>query len=192
LQNLYVHETLSEIVVKRLKEEVGKLVTGDPTDEKTDVGPLITPRDVERVHALVTEAIEKGAKLVIGGKPLDHQCYTPTVLTNVSPKMDVVCKEIFGPVLNVMPYSDLEKVIHEINASNYSFQAAVYAKDIDVALGAAKKLECTACIINNSTAFRVDWMPFGGAKHSGLGIGGIKYGVHDVTQEKLIVIKRAF
>ncbi|MBI4359935.1 MAG: aldehyde dehydrogenase family protein, partial [Candidatus Jacksonbacteria bacterium] len=189
LQNLYVEESVFDAVLQRIKTETEKLVTGDPTNEKTDVGPLITKEAMERVDAWIRQAVASGAQVITGGKILPNNCYAPTVLTNTSRAMPVVCNEIFGPLLNVISYRDLEKIIDEINESRYSFQAAVYAKDIDVALNTARKLSCTACIINNSPAFRVDWMPFGGAKHSGLGVGGIKYSIRDVTAEKLVVIK---
>ncbi|MBI4360060.1 MAG: aldehyde dehydrogenase family protein [Candidatus Jacksonbacteria bacterium] len=189
LQNLYVHESLFDAVISRIKTETEKLVTGDPTDEKTDVGPLINEEALRRIDEWVKQAISDGARVLTGGTTLPNNCYAPTVLANTSRKMQVVCNEIFGPVLNVIPYRDLSKTIDEINESRYSFQAAVYAKNIDIALNTARKLQCTACIINNSPSFRVDWMPFGGAKHSGLGVGGIKYSIRDVTAEKLVVMR---
>lgn len=189
LQNLYVHESVFDRVLQRIKTETEKLITGDPTDEKIDVGPLITAAARERIDEWVQQAVAESARVETGGKILPHNCYTPTVLTNLKRTMPVVCSEVFGPVLNVISYRDLEKTIDEINESRYSFQAAVYAKDINVALNTARRLQCTACIINNSPAFRVDWMPFGGAKHSGLGVSGIKYSIRDVTQEKLVVVK---
>jgi len=188
-QIVNVHKDIAEEFTSRLKESVAKLVTGDPTKPETDVGPLITSRDVERIHSWVQEAVEGGATLVCGGNPMDNNCYEPTILSETNPEMKVVNCEIFGPVVAIQPYDDIEQVIAQMNSSRYSFQAAVYTKDIDLALSSARKIETKACMINESTAFRVDWMPFGGLKASGLGVGGMRYAVREMTEEKLIVTK---
>jgi acyl-CoA reductase-like NAD-dependent aldehyde dehydrogenase len=103
--------------------------------------------------------------------------------------MKVYNKEIFGPVVSVIRYNDLEDVIRTVNRTEFSFQTSIFTQDIDTAMYYAKTIETKACIINDHTAFRVDWMPFGGAKDSGLHVGGVKYSINDMTEEKLIVIK---
>src|SRR5690606_13466961 len=140
-----------EELLEKLIPAVSALKTGDPTDSETDVGPLISKKDVERVHSWVEEAVQGGASVKLGGKPLDNNCYSPTVLTNLNEEMKVMAKEIFGPVLCVQPYTDLDQTIELMNRSPHSFQSAIYADDIDVALSTIKKLDTKALIVNNTT-----------------------------------------
>ncbi len=156
-QIAYVHEEVVDTFVKKLLPKVEALVTGDPTSAETDVGPLISKKDVDRVHEWVQEAVAAGAELLLGGEKLENNCYAPTVLRDVSPEMKVMSKEIFGPVLCIRSYADIDAVVEEQNATDYSFQSAVYTQDIDLAYSTARKLETKACIINDMTAFRVDW-----------------------------------
>ena len=158
-------------------------------DEKTEVGPLIFPREVDRVEEWVNEAIEGGAKLLCGGKRISETCYQPTVLLNPPANAKVSTLEIFGPVVCVYSYSDREKAIEIANSLDVHFQAAVFTKDLDIALDCVKKLNATAVMVNDHTAFRVDWMPFGGRDASGIGMGGIQYSMNEMTREKLMVIK---
>lgn len=188
-QIVHVHESLYEKVVHDLAERARQLVVGDPADPKTDVGPLISRKDVERVDEWVREAVSQGAKLICGGEKVGETCYAPTILADTTPNMKVSCKEIFGPVLCLTPYSDIQSVITEMNDSPYSFQSAIYTNNITLAHKAARQIETKAFMINESTAFRVDWMPFGGAKRSGLGVGGTRHAVHDMTEEKLVVVR---
>jgi len=188
-QIVNVHSSIIEEFTRRLVAGAEKLVTGDPTDIATDVGPLITKGDVERVDSWVKEAVAAGATLVYGGERIGEQCYQPTILSGTTAEMKVVNSEVFGPVVSVQPYTDIDQTIAEMNRSRFSFQSAIYTKDIDLALSRAKQIEAKACMINESTAFRVDWMPFGGSKASGLGIGGMRYAVHEMTEEKLLVTK---
>ena len=188
VQRLYLHRSIFERFVEMFKPMVESLVVGDPTSPETDVGPLIRPREVERVSRWVQHAVEGGAEVITGGQTLDHNCYAPTLLTNARPGMDVVDKEIFGPVICLFSYDDLDQVIDAANAGPYGFQAAIFTKDIATAFHAARELDFTAVMINDSTAFRVDWMPFGGRYESGLGMGGVKYAIHEMTHPKLIVL----
>lgn len=166
-----------------------KLVVGNQMDEKTEVGPLILPREVDRVEAWVTEAIESGATLLCGGKRISDTCYKPTVLLNPSVDTKVSKSEIFGPVVCINSYSDRKQAIAMANRLDTHFQSSVFTKNIDIALECTKNLNATAVMINDHTAFRVDWMPFGGRDTSGIGMGGIPYTMHEMTREKLIVIK---
>ena len=137
----------------------------------------------------VNEAIEGGAKLLCGGKRISDTCYQPTVLLNPPENAKVSTLEIFGPVVCIYSYSNRDEAIKIANSLDVHFQAAVYTKNIDVALECVKKLNATAVMVNDHTAFRVDWMPFGGRDTSGIGMGGIQYSMHEMTREKLMVIK---
>ena len=191
-QNVFIHESIFESAKTTLVELAKKLKTGDPNDDLTDVGPIINQSEHKRVIDWVNSAIESGANVELGGKAMPNQCIEPTILSNTNYDMLVMNSEIFGPVINLNPYNDLDKLIEDCNNTPFMFQNAIYAKDIDVALHFARKVDSKAVIINDSTAFRVDWMPFGGSKESGYSIGGVQYSIEDVVEEKLIVIKNEF
>ena len=158
-------------------------------NQKTEVGPLILPREVDRVEDWVNDAVDKGAVLLTGGKRISNTCYEPTVLLNPPKDAKVSTLEIFGPVVCIYSYKNRDEAINIANSLDVHFQAAVFTKNIDVALGCVKKLNATAVMVNDHTAFRVDWMPFGGRDSSGIGMGGIQYSMHEMTREKLMVIK---
>jgi len=189
VQRVFVHESIVNIVAKGLASLASKLVVGDQMDEKTEVGPLISPREVDRVEEWVNEAVEAGADLLCGGKRISDTCFEPTVLLNPSLEVKVSTFEIFGPVVCVYSYSDRDKAIGIANSLDMHFQAAVFTKNLDVALDCVKKLNATAVMVNDHTAFRVDWMPFGGRDTSGIGMGGIQYSMNEMTREKMMVIK---
>lgn len=189
VQKVFVHESICENVAQLLAAEAKKLIVGDPLDEKTEVGPLITPQENDRVETWVKEAIEKGAKVLCGGKKISETCFEPTVLLNPPTDAKVSTDEIFGPVVCVYSYANRLEAIKIANSLDVHFQAAVFTKNIDVALDTVKKLNATAVMVNDHTAFRVDWMPFGGRDASGIGMGGIPYSIHEMTREKLMVLK---
>ena len=189
MQRIYCHESIIETVAKQLKIIAEKLIIGDPTNTKTEVGPLIRPREVERTHNWVEEAISEGATLITGGKVLDNNCYTPTILLNPSAESKVSTMEVFAPVICIYNYKNIDEAILSANSLPFSFQAAVFTKNIDTAMKAYKQLNASAVMVNDHTAFRVDWMPFAGLKQSGLGIGGIPHTFHDMQVEKMLVIK---
>ena len=176
-------------MANKLAVLASKLVVGNQMDEKTEVGPLILPKEVDRVEAWVNEAINGGAKLLTGGKRISKTCFEPTVLLNPPMNTKVSIAEIFGPVVCVYSYTDREKAVEIANSLDVHFQASVFTKNLDIALDVVKKLNATAVMVNDHTAFRVDWMPFGGRDASGIGMGGIQYSMHEMTREKLIVIK---
>jgi acyl-CoA reductase-like NAD-dependent aldehyde dehydrogenase len=188
-QIVEIHESIYDQALELLKAGAQKLVVGDPRLPETEVGPLINTKELDRLDAWIGEAVGQGAKIIIGGKRLANNCYEPTILAEVTSKMRVMQDEIFGPVIVVRKFKELTTAIATINASPFAFQAAVYAQDLDRALLAARSIEAKAVMINDSTAFRVDWMPFAGGKTSGLGVGGMRYAVHEMTEEKLIVVK---
>ncbi len=187
VQRVFVHHSLKHELVDRLAAAVPKLRTGDPTLPETEVGPLIGPAEVERVDEWVREAVSRGATLACGGKPLENQCYEPTLLVDPPDDARVMSLEIFGPVVNVTGFDTLDAAIARCNATPWAFQAAIITQDVDRALDAARRLDATAVMINDHSAFRVDWMPFAGRRESGLGVGGMPYTLDDLTQLKLIV-----
>lgn len=189
VQKVFIHEDIVKDVSERLASMATKLIVGDPLDPKTEVGPLILPQEVDRVEQWVEEAIVGGGKLLCGGKRISDSCFEPTVIINPPQSAKVSTLEIFGPVVCIYSYKNREDAIKLANALPFAFQAAVFTKNIDNAFEIVKKLNASAVMVNDHTAFRVDWMPFGGRDVSGIGIGGIPYSINEMTREKLIVIK---
>jgi len=191
VQRVFVHESLVKEVSDGLVSLAKKLIVGDPLNEKTEVGPLIQEREVDRIDQWVTQAKDKGGTILTGGKKIGTTCYEPTVILNPPLDADVSRKEIFGPVICVYSCKNRDEAIKRANDVPFSFQASVFTKNIDIALDTMKRLNALAVMINDHTAFRVDWMPFGGRKQSGLGIGGILPAMEEMTEEKMFVVKSA-
>lgn len=188
VQRIFAHRSIARDLALQLAEGAKRLVIGDPTLAETEIGPLIRPAEVTRVDQWVKEAISEGAELLAGGKLTSDTTYACTVLYNPSPASKVSTQEIFGPVICVYAYSEMDDAIEQANRLPYAFQAAVFSKDIDTALRASQRLNASAVMINDHTAFRVDWMPFAGLRESGLGVGGIPYTYRDMQIEKMLVI----
>jgi len=188
-QRIFVHEDIFNVFCKMLSEQTQQLTVGDPLDPLTDVGPLISPSEVNRIEEWVLEAISQGAEVLCGAKKLSLTCYAPTILLNPPSTALVSREEIFGPVLCVYSYKTQQEAIARANNVPFSFQAAIFTQNINMAHSLVQQLEATTVMINDHTAFRIDWMPFGGRKHSGLGVGGIPYTMRDMTFEKLWVMK---
>ncbi len=191
VQRVFAHENICIQLAEQLAAKAGKLVVGDPLDEATEVGPLILPREVDRVESWVAEAIQQGATVLCGGHRISDTCYAPTILLNPPEDAKVSRLEIFGPVVCIYSYPTRQDAIQRANALPYAFQASVFTKDLDSALDTMNRLNATAVMVNDHTAFRVDWMPFGGRDASGIGMGGIQYSMHEMTREKLMVFKSA-
>ncbi|MEP7261619.1 MAG: aldehyde dehydrogenase family protein [Usitatibacter sp.] len=188
VQRVYAHRSILTELASRLAELASKLRVGDPTLAETEVGPLIRAGEVKRVGEWVDEAVARGARLLCGGKPLANNCYAPTVLLDPPDDCRVSKDEVFGPVVCVYPYDDMDNAIARANALPWSFQAAVFTRDLDTAMAAFHKLDASAVMVNDHTAFRVDWMPFAGLRQSGLGVGGIPYTFRDMQVDKMCVI----
>lgn len=188
-QRVYVLQERYAELRDRLAASVGALVVGDPTSERTEVGPLIRAREVERVHGWVNAARSAGAGVVVGGRVLDHQCYAPTLVDAPPDDSPLVREEVFGPVVSLLPVADLAEAVARANQSRWLFQAAVFTASQKAAFEVARGLSATAVMINDHTAFRADWMPFGGQRESGLGVGGLRHAVRDLCREKLLVIR---
>ena len=189
VQRVFVDNSLKAELVESLTELVSGLVVGDPIDAATQVGPLIRTGEVDRVAEWVREAVQDGARCVTGRKRLSEQVYGPTLLVDPPHTSRISTEEVFGPVVNVYGYDDEAEAVALANALPVAFQAAVFTQDISRALRLARDLDAAAVMINDHTAFRVDWMPFAGLRTSGLGIGGIPYTMADMSPEKLVVIK---
>ena len=186
-QRIYVHSTLMSTFIDRFAARVRALRVGDPLSPETEVGPLINPREVDRVESWLTEAA--GAKIVVGGKRRSATVLEPTVLLEPAPDARVSREEVFGPVTCVYKFDQLDDAIDRANSLPVAFQASVFAKDIDAALYAADRLDASAVMINDHTAFRTDWMPFAGRRESGYGVGGIPFTMREMTQEKMRVFR---
>jgi len=189
VQRVYVHKDIIDEVASKLSEAASKLIVGDQLDPKTEVGPLINHNEVNRVEEWVNDAVANGGKILTGGKRISDSLFEATVILNTSDDAIISKNEIFGPVVCLYTYDDIEVAFDRANALDVSFQAAVFTKNIDTALLAVKRLSGTAVMVNDHTAFRVDWMPFGGAKASGLGMGGIHHSMTEMSKEKLMVLK---
>ncbi|MEM9533213.1 MAG: aldehyde dehydrogenase family protein, partial [Pseudomonadota bacterium] len=189
VQRIYAHADIAETLAARLAEKAAALKVGDPRSADTEVGPLIAPREVDRVHEWVQEAVAAGAKLLTGGKPLDNNCYAPTVLLDPPHDVTISQNEVFGPVVCVYSCDDTDEALKRANALEVSFQAAVFTKNLDLAMKAYAGLDASAVMINDHTAFRVDWMPFAGLRVSGHGIGGIEFTFEDMQISKMAVLR---
>ena len=188
VQRIFVHRSIAEELAGKLADGASALTVGDSTLAETEVGPLINPNEVQRVSAWVDEAVAEGAQLLTGGNKRGETCYECTVLFNPSANSKVSTSEIFGPVICVYPYDDLDQAIAQANQLPYAFHAAVFCKDIDTTMYIYKQLDASAIMVNEHTAFRVDWMPFAGLRESGLGVGGIPHSFHDMQIQKMLVL----
>ena len=189
VQRIYGCKGIATSIAHELAQSASSLKVGDPTLADTDCGPLIRPGEVDRVEQWVRQAVDAGAELLCGGQRLSNTCYAPTVLLDPPDDALVSREEIFGPVACLYSADSIDDAIRRANDSPYAFQASVFTKDIDAAMYCVDRLQAAAVMVNDHTAFRVDWMPFGGRRLSGLGVGGINYAMRDMCQDKLVVVK---
>jgi acyl-CoA reductase-like NAD-dependent aldehyde dehydrogenase len=189
VQRIFVHEEVYEEFLAKFVSATDKLVMGDPADEGTDIGPLIDQRSAERVRALITTAVESGAVLVTGGLG-EGNFIPPTILTSVPTESSVYRDEAFGPVAVITKVVDFESGLTALNDSRFGLQAGVFTNDITKAFDAFRTLEVGGVIINDSPTYRVDHMPYGGVKESGLGREGVRYAMDEMTEIRLLVFAR--
>jgi acyl-CoA reductase-like NAD-dependent aldehyde dehydrogenase len=189
VQRVYADKRIAMVLADRLALAASKLKVGDPTLPDTDVGPLIRESEVRRVDQWVHDAADRGAKILCGAQAVGSHCYAPTVLVDPTDDCAVSNHEVFGPVVCVYSFDKLDDAIARANALPYAFQAAVFTRDLDTALRATRRLDAAAVMVNDHTAFRVDWMPFAGLRESGHGVGGIPYTMEEMQIKKLVVIK---
>ncbi len=187
VQRIFCDNRIAQRVADGIAASANVLTTGDPLLATTDVGPLISHKELSRVSSWVDAAVRGGATIVAGGRQLSQSCYANTVLLDAPKDADVLTKEVFGPVVCVVPYDRVEDALAEANALPFAFQASVFTRDLDTAMQCYRHLDGTAIMVNETPLFRTDWMPFAGARQSGLGVGGIPSTMHEMQIEKMMV-----
>lgn len=187
VQRIYVHEDVFQEFTNLYIDEVKQLKVGDPEDPDTDVGPMISEKEASRTEEWVQEAISQGATALLPVKR-EGALFYPAVLVDTKPEMKVVCREVFAPVVTIIPYSDLDDAFAQANNSEYGLQAGIFTRDLNIAMKAARVLEYGGVVINDVSTYRNDVMPYGGVKNSGLGKEGPRYAVEEMTEERMVVI----
>jgi acyl-CoA reductase-like NAD-dependent aldehyde dehydrogenase len=187
VQRIFVEQSVYGKFIDALLAGVDKLKTGDPMDESTDLGPLIRESDAIRAADWVQEAVRGGARLLRGGRR-KGSTIEPTVLTGTRADMKVNCQEIFAPVVTVEPYTDFNDALRRVNSSPYGLQAGLFTRDAKLMFQAYDELEVGGLIAGDVPAFRIDHMPYGGVKDSGLGREGLRYAIEEMTEPKLLVM----
>ncbi len=185
-QRIYVAKEIFGEFSTLFAQEVNKLKLGDPMDKDTQISSMIDEANAIRIEDWVNEAIDDGAKIICGGKR-EGTYYQPTILIDTKPKMKVCALEVFGPVVTLEPFNDFEEAVDQVNNSEFGLQAGVFTNDINEMDYAFNELEVGGVIINDSPIFRVDHMPYGGIKDSGLGREGLKYAIMDMLEAKILV-----
>jgi acyl-CoA reductase-like NAD-dependent aldehyde dehydrogenase len=189
VQRVYAPPGRVDEIAEALAAEAQALVVGDAVEEATQVGPLIRPREVDRVEQWLAEAVDGGGRAVTGNRRLGDTTFAPTVVVDPPEDCRLSTGEIFGPAVAIYSSESLADSIRRANALPWAFQASCFTNRLDHALQCVRGLDASAVMVNDHTAFRVDWMPFAGRRQSGYGIGGIGHTMHDMTQEKMAVIR---
>jgi acyl-CoA reductase-like NAD-dependent aldehyde dehydrogenase len=188
VQRALIHASIYDQIKDKLVSKISKLKMGDPRDENTFIGPIISETEAERIDRAVQDAIKRGAKVLCGGKR-NRQMYEATVLENVPLNCDAYSEEIFGPVVVLEKYTSFKDAIDAVNNSKYGLNAGIFTNNVHKVFYAYKKLEVGSVIINDVPSIRVDNQPYGGVKDSGIGREGIKYAIEDMTEIKALVMK---
>ncbi|NNF43274.1 MAG: aldehyde dehydrogenase family protein [Phycisphaerales bacterium] len=189
VQRIIVHRDVYPEVREMLRTKVSRLKKGDPLDEQTFLGPLITEGDAQRMEAWVNEAVEGGASVLVGGRR-DGVFYDATIVENAPKDASITCEEAFGPIATLQPFDDFEEAMRIVDDSAFGLQAGVFTRDINRAFFAFEELEVGGVVINDVPSMRVDSMPYGGVKDSGLGREGIRFAMEDMTEIRLMVLNR--
>jgi acyl-CoA reductase-like NAD-dependent aldehyde dehydrogenase len=190
VQRVYVLAEVYDEFASRLAARVSSLNVGDPLEPTTDVGPMINESEAARIEAWVAEAVSGGAEVLTGGKRLGGALYAPTVLANVPVTARVCVQEVFAPLVSLFRVESFEQALEEVNRSTYGLQAGVFTPHLEHALLAFDRIEAGGVIVNDVPTWRIDHMPYGGVKDSGLGREGPRYTVEEMTEPRLLVINR--
>jgi glyceraldehyde-3-phosphate dehydrogenase (NADP+) len=188
VQRIYVQEGIYHDFIGKFIDRTQQYRVGDKLLEETDMGPMISEIEAKRVESWVNEAVEKGAKLLCGGKR-EGSFYQPTVLVNVPEDCKLATEEVFGPVVTIYNVPDLDTAISQSNRVDFGLQAGIFTRDLDKAFRAIRKLDVGGVMVNDSSDYRIDAMPFGGVKGSGLGREGIKFALQEMTEPKVVCFK---
>ncbi|WP_263355779.1 aldehyde dehydrogenase family protein [Acidicapsa ligni] len=190
VQRVYVERSIFQTFIWKVVDRAQKMVRGNPVDDATEIGPVIRPSDADRIESWVKEAIAGGAKLVEGGgrNAASHSLLEPTVLTGTQPGMKLHDEEIFGPVVMIEPYDDFEDALAMVNRSKYGLQAGLYTRDAGRIMTAYRELEVGAVIVGDTPTWRMDTMPYGGVKDSGLGREGVRWAIEEMTEPRMLVM----
>mgnify|MGYP001548008091 FL=1 len=186
VQNIHVHAAVLDRFIADAVATVKTLRLGDPLDSTTDVGTLIDEPAARRVESWIEDAVAQGARILVGGKRRGAQI-EPTLLTGVSPGSKVVCEEVFGPVASIIPYQTIDEAIDRINASPYGLQCGIFTRSTEIAFRIIREIRAGGIIVNGSSTWRTDQLPYGGVKASGIGREGPRYAIEDLTEQRLVV-----
>jgi acyl-CoA reductase-like NAD-dependent aldehyde dehydrogenase len=190
VQRVYVHERVYDAFASQLVARVAALRVGDPLDAATDVGPMIEEGEAERIDRWVKEAVAGGAKVLTGGRRLGGALYAPTVLADVEATARVCAQEVFAPLVSIFRFGSFDEAVEEVNRSAYGLQAGVFTSNLEHTLIAFDRIEAGGVIVNDVPTWRIDHMPYGGVKDSGIGREGPRYTIEEMTEPKLLVINR--
>jgi len=189
VQRIVAHESIYDALKEKLVARIEKLVAGDPLKEETFLGPMITEGDAKRLESWTNEAVAAGAKVIVGGKR-DGVFFDATLLEHVDANQKIYCIEAFGPVATMQPFADFKEAVRIVDDSIYGLQAGVFTKNIDHVMYAYNELEVGGVVVNDVPSVRVDSMPYGGVRDSGLGREGIKFAMEDMTEIKLLLMNK--
>ncbi len=187
LQRIYVHENIKEEFSTLLANEANKLIVGDPFDENSFMGPLINEDAAIRAKNWVDSAINEGTKLLCGGKR-EGRIFYPTVMGDVKDDMNIICEEVFAPIVSIVSVKDFEEALKKINNSPYGLQYSIFTNDLNNTKRAINEFDCGGVVINDVPTVRFDIQPYGGVKLSGIGKEGPRYALEEFTEMKSIVI----
>jgi glyceraldehyde-3-phosphate dehydrogenase (NADP+) len=190
VQRVYVHANVFDRFASQLVERVEAMVVGNPLDEATDIGSMIEEGEAARVESWVAEAVKDGARALTGGRRLGPAVYAPTVLTGVPETAKVCAQEVFAPLVGLYRFDDFDDALARVNQSSYGLQAGVFTNDLLRTLQAFDALEVGGVMVNDVSAWRIDHMPYGGVKDSGIGREGPRYTIEEMTEPKIVVINR--
>src|SRR5712692_4606970 len=188
VQRIFAQRSIYQEFARRLALQVGKLHTGDPRDPATDSSTLVSEQATQRVMAVLRDAQEQGAQLLVGGELLPDGCITPAVLLGVTPSMQICQSELFGPAVAIAPYDTLDEAIDLANSTPYGLQAGIFTNNLQKAFYAAERLDFGGVHINEVSSYRADHMPYGGVKASGMGREGPRYAIEEMSETKIIII----
>lgn len=188
VQRIYAQQRIYEPFLDRFVQAAESMVVGNPLDPQVDVGPMIDEREAIRIESWVREACAQGARVVTGGRR-EGAVYWPTVLTDVGPDMKVVAQEAFAPIASVIPYDDFEEALRAADRTHYGLQAAVFTKDITRVFQALRWLNFGGIIVNDVPTFRVDHMPYGGNRQSGVGREGVRFAIEEMTNIQMVAVR---